>query len=635
MSVTVAAAAQGVQGTIRATSVVLEAIRNAQPRDGFPYKRLLNALPDSEVMVELVQSFTEDMVSLGNEGAEDQAFKALSMTTTALKQLHLSAQRIRSAVEMSSDFAAIDWWITERVLGFGLENKMILVAPGQLGDFHIEKTSAFRDHILRLGKKPRAFAQEGRLPEKLQASVDKLEDLHLLYVPSSNGISPAWRPLILGHELAHLTFTDIWVHDWLSRIQADDLGPLVDDAIDIAVNDRFQDRWFRLLKSWLVEVSCDSAAAYFYGLEGMVALSSHLATYGSLTYSDSHPSPETRYAIQAAGRPADLEPLRPDGRFDTDENQALDALLVLATILRDSVHEVLSTQIGIATDRAEAIAAATRDDLSNDDLPSAHSWTLEDLSRSATTLESGLVRGLWRRRQEVLAADAIDTDDLLDDESVLSQALDAVEFTSRFQANEELIETGKRLTSPLPNVLFLNAEGVCTSPDQEMGEPSHDIRLGRYFIVFQRNAVSELSSLGDPDPQPSPVQRGVEIGWGDEFVLHSGELVLAVTLEELRLSNDCVAQVLSRSSMGRLGLLSATAVHIQPGFVGCLTLELVNLASVPLRLAPGQRIAQVVPSPALGATSGYAGAYQNQRGKPQFSLARKDWDSEALRAIGS
>lgn len=83
-----------------------------------------------------------------------------------------------------------------------------------------------------------------------------------------------------------------------------------------------------------------------------------------------------------------------------------------------------------------------------------------------------------------------------------------------------------------------------------------------------------------------------------------------------------------------MGLLSATAVQVHPGFRGCLTLELVNLASVPLSLSPGQRIAQVVPLPSP-AESSYSGHYQNAGYRPRFSAAGSDWEVDILRAMRS
>lgn len=80
---------------------------------------------------------------------------------------------------------------------------------------------------------------------------------------------------------------------------------------------------------------------------------------------------------------------------------------------------------------------------------------------------------------------------------------------------------------------------------------------------------------------------------GDPFVLHPGQFVLGATLEFLVMPNDLIGQVLSRSSWGRLGLLVATAVAVQPGFRGVLTLELVNAGAVPITLRPGLRVAQL------------------------------------------
>jgi deoxycytidine triphosphate deaminase len=125
----------------------------------------------------------------------------------------------------------------------------------------------------------------------------------------------------------------------------------------------------------------------------------------------------------------------------------------------------------------------------------------------------------------------------------------------------------------------------------------------------------------------------MEVGWGDGFILHPHELVLAATFERLYLDNTCCAQVLSRSSLGRLGLLSATAVQIHPGYKGTLTFELVNLANVPLRVSPGQRVAQIVPIPVLGSSEGYDGGYQNAGAKPAFSRSKKDWDAEILKRM--
>lgn len=153
-------------------------------------------------------------------------------------------------------------------------------------------------------------------------------------------------------------------------------------------------------------------------------------------------------------------------------------------------------------------------------------------------------------------------------------------------------------------------------------------------MVFKRNQIATLNSL-DTNTGSSQIHESIEIGWGDGFVLHPGEMVLAATLESLVVGDSCPAQVLSRSSLGRMGLLSATAVRVQPGFKGTLTLELVNLASVPLRLNPGQRVAQIVPSAICGKPQTYDGKYQDQDWRPRFSAVSSDWEVPILDRLKS
>lgn len=125
-----------------------------------------------------------------------------------------------------------------------------------------------------------------------------------------------------------------------------------------------------------------------------------------------------------------------------------------------------------------------------------------------------------------------------------------------------------------------------------IGDASIDIRLGNRFIIFQRTSTTSFNALKDNNPRT--VQREVERGWGSPFVLHPGEVVLAAALEYLALPTDVAAQVITRSSYGRLGLITATAAQVHPLYRGCLTLELVNLGTVPLELYPGERVAQLV-----------------------------------------
>ncbi|MGA8416575.1 MAG: dCTP deaminase, partial [Candidatus Dormiibacterota bacterium] len=126
-----------------------------------------------------------------------------------------------------------------------------------------------------------------------------------------------------------------------------------------------------------------------------------------------------------------------------------------------------------------------------------------------------------------------------------------------------------------------------------VGEGSIDVRLGNKFIVFERTETPSIRTL-DREIQGRRVQRQLEVGWGRRFVLHPQELVLASTLEYIVLPGDLAAQVVTRSSYGRMGLICATAVQVHPHYRGCLTLELLNLGVAPLEIAPGERVAQLI-----------------------------------------
>ena len=133
-----------------------------------------------------------------------------------------------------------------------------------------------------------------------------------------------------------------------------------------------------------------------------------------------------------------------------------------------------------------------------------------------------------------------------------------------------------------------------------------------------------------------PFRVWCQIGWGERFVLHPNELVLAATLEYIVLPNDLTGTITSRSTYGRLGLLTVTASQVQPGSANCITLELLNEGRTPLELSPGLRIAQlrlyhvdgVAESDVFKQSEKYNGAV-----RPQFPKVRDDPDQPALRLL--
>src|SRR5215831_5049041 len=129
---------------------------------------------------------------------------------------------------------------------------------------------------------------------------------------------------------------------------------------------------------------------------------------------------------------------------------------------------------------------------------------------------------------------------------------------------------------------------------------SIDVRLDRWFRVFNNQQYTHI----DPAQQQDDLTTLVEPKGDDPFVLHPGEFVLGSTLEIVTLPDDLAGRLEGKSSLGRLGLLThSTAGFIDPGFTGHITLELSNVANLPITLWPGMKIGQLclfrLSSPAL------------------------------------
>jgi dCTP deaminase len=157
--------------------------------------------------------------------------------------------------------------------------------------------------------------------------------------------------------------------------------------------------------------------------------------------------------------------------------------------------------------------------------------------------------------------------------------------------------------------------------DDTLVQPSSvDVRLDRYFRVFENHRYPHI----DPAEEQEELTRLVEVDVDEPFILHPGEFVLGSTYEVIGLADDLAARLEGRSSLGRLGLLThSTAGFIDPGFNGHVTLELSNVATLPIKLWPGMKIGQVcvfrLTSPAehpYGAAI-HKSHYQGQRGPTQ------------------
>ena len=153
---------------------------------------------------------------------------------------------------------------------------------------------------------------------------------------------------------------------------------------------------------------------------------------------------------------------------------------------------------------------------------------------------------------------------------------------------------------------------------ESMIQPSSvDVRLDRFFRVFENHKYSVI----DPSIEQSELTREVVVEPNEHFILHPGEFVLASTYEIITLPDDIAGRLEGKSSLGRLGLLThSTAGFIDPGFSGHITLELSNVANLPVKLFPGMKIGQLclikLSSPAEHpyGSAIYASRYQGQRG---------------------
>ena len=154
--------------------------------------------------------------------------------------------------------------------------------------------------------------------------------------------------------------------------------------------------------------------------------------------------------------------------------------------------------------------------------------------------------------------------------------------------------------------------------DAEMIQPSSlDVRLDRYFRVFENHRYPHI----DPAVEQAELTRLVEAEGEEPFILHPGEFVLGSTFEVVSLPDDIAGRLEGKSSLGRLGLLThSTAGFIDPGFSGHVTLELSNVATLPIKLWPGMKIGQLClfrlssPSEHPYGSAVYGSRYQGQRG---------------------
>ncbi len=176
----------------------------------------------------------------------------------------------------------------------------------------------------------------------------------------------------------------------------------------------------------------------------------------------------------------------------------------------------------------------------------------------------------------------------------------------------------------------LTAGRVTVEPydEADLQPSSIDLHLDRSFRVFRNNRYAFIDVRA---PQPDLTEL-LNVTDDEAFVLHPGEFVLGQTLEWVELPNDLVARLEGKSSLGRLGLLiHSTAGYVDPGWKGKLTLELSNVAKLPIALYFGMKIGQISffamssPVDRPYGSAGLGSKYQGQS-EPTASAFHEDFE---------
>lgn len=475
----------------------------------------------------------------------------------------------------------------------------------------------------------------------------------LLKVPRIVGSGVLWRPVLLGHEISHVAVRH---HNSLQTFGLDSKfdfaasanlpNPKALDPNDPA---SVTAGLYAIAESWAVELLCDAQALRRFGPAAISALAEYLTCIDTLDDpSPSHPPGHLRIKLmeQELGPVADArlaDMLKPwlsatpaslsfgsawadhlagmflaCGSHVTTTVAAIPGTAYDWAGRADRTHRIaddfaagLTAQVVTSTnqipdpaDPADVVNAAwiSRREGTQAPYDKLAQKSLQDIH---------FVRS-WVDKGGVLPADPVDLDPNADlDEPAILAASDVSVRLARKDQTERL-EVRPLLHAPA-------GSGV-------------DLRLGSHFIVFKRRGIAAFDPL-DKDLDPRLVQQAVELAPGETLVLHPNEIVLGATLEYLSLPQDLSAQVITRSSYGRLGLLTATAVQVHAGFQGCLTLELVNLSTIPITLTPGERIAQLVLWRSTTSKAG-PGKYNCPTG-PEFSKVRDDPEAEVLLRLRS
>ena len=190
----------------------------------------------------------------------------------------------------------------------------------------------------------------------------------------------------------------------------------------------------------------------------------------------------------------------------------------------------------------------------------------------------------------------------------------------------------------------LDAGRIVLEPyDESMIQPaSVDVRIDRFFRLFDNHKYAHI----DPSQEQPDLTHLVEVAPDEHFIFHPGEFVHGANYEKVTLPSDIAARLEGKSSLGRLGLLThSTAGFIDPGFSGHVTLELSNMATLPIMLWPGSKVGQLCFFKLTSETDNpygsgaYGNRYQGQRGptasRSFINFHRTEISTDEMPSFGS
>ena len=164
------------------------------------------------------------------------------------------------------------------------------------------------------------------------------------------------------------------------------------------------------------------------------------------------------------------------------------------------------------------------------------------------------------------------------------------EIAELLREGDELLRAGKwdkkrdpLVIAPIPDLKTLKARGA----------GAVDLRLGTWFLSLRQSRIPFLEVDSSDERRCRQYARHHYVRFGERYYLHPGSFVLGTTLEWLRLPKNLFGYVAGKSTLGRRGLVIATATAVHPGFMGCVTLELANIGEIPIVIKPGMLACQL------------------------------------------